>query len=74
MQIRIGIADSGREIELEVDDADALIAEVEQAVAGSAAMIWLTDTKGHRFGVPSSRVAYVQIEADERASVGFGPS
>lgn len=75
MQIRIGIADAGREVEIDVDDAQALIADVEAAMsAGDGAMLWLTDIKGRRFGVPARRVAFIEIEADERSAVGFGPA
>ena len=37
-------------------------------------MFWLIDSKGRRIGVPSERLAYVEIENDHDAKrVGFGP-
>ena len=37
-------------------------------------MLWLTDAKGRKVGIPSDKVAYVEIDADGTAKrVGFGP-
>ncbi len=63
--------------ELEVDlaesaDVDAIRAEIEAALGGDG-VLWLTDRKGRRVGVPASRVAYVEFSppgADR--VVGFG--
>ena len=36
-------------------------------------MLWLTDTKGRRVGVPADKIAYVEIAADAGGrKVGFG--
>ena len=63
--------------ELEVDlpedtDRDVVTAQVEATLSGGT-VLWLTDRKGRRIGVPSSRIAYVEfgIPANERR-VGFG--
>ena len=72
MQVRIGVADAPREIDLDVEDANAVAEKIEAAIAGgSPAMVWILDTKGRRVGIPSNRLAYVDIPAEERASVGF---
>ena len=76
MDIHIGVTHAPREIEVELgDDADAdkLQALVEKALATGNEMLWLTDRKGRRVGVPAARVAYVEIDSssDERR-VGFG--
>jgi hypothetical protein len=76
MDIRIGVTHAPREIEVELaDDADAdsLVAQVEKVLVADTGMLWLTDRKGRRVGVPAARVAYVEIDiaADERR-VGFG--
>jgi hypothetical protein len=76
MDIRIGVTHAPREIEVELgDDADAdkLVAQVEKALAADTGMLWFTDRKGRRVGVPATRVAYVEIDSqsDERR-VGFG--
>lgn len=71
MRVRIGIGDTSREIELDVPDADALIAEIEGAFEAAKSMLWFTDTRERRVGVPLSRIAYVEVEADQKVSVGF---
>ena len=76
MDVRIGITHSPKEIEVELGDGvdgDALSADVEKALAERDGMLWLTDRRGRRVGVPSAKIAYVEIGApstDRR--VGFG--
>ena len=76
MDIRIGVTHAPREIEVELaDDADVnkLVKQVEDAVGAGTSMLWLTDRKGRRVGIPAAKVAYVEIgsPSDERR-VGFG--
>ena len=73
--VRIGVLHTPKEIEIELaDDADGdkLAAEVEAAVGAEGRVLWFTDRKGRRVGVPAGKVAYVEIgaEAGERR-VGF---
>ena len=75
MEIRIGIVQSMKEIDVELpDDADRdkVMKEIESALT-SENVLWLTDRKGRRVGVPSQRIAYVELgtPASERV-VGFG--
>jgi hypothetical protein len=75
MDIRIGIVQSMKEIEVELpEDAkrDKVMKEVETAL-GSDSVLGLTDRKGRRVGIPASRIAYVELgtPASERI-VGFG--
>lgn len=76
MDVRIGVVQSPREIEVEMPDgtdAEALSAQIEKAVESEAGVLWLTDRRGRRVGVPASRVAYVEIVAGiEDRRVGFG--
>ncbi len=74
MRVRIGIGDTSREIELDVADADALIAEIEEAFDEEKAILWFTDVGDRRIGVPLPRIAYVEVEPDQRVSVGFTAS
>ena len=75
MDVRIGVTYTPKEIEVELSDdtdRDQLIATIEDAVSAEAKVLWLTDRRGRRVGVPSSKVAYVEIGAvsgDRR--VGF---
>ena len=76
MDVRIGVVQSPKEIELELPegaDADELTKQVEAAVGSETGVLWLVDRKGRRVGVPASRIAYVELNtvSDERR-VGFG--
>ena len=78
MEIRIGVTYSPKEIEIEMadDDAgDALVEQISSSVGEEGSMLWLTDKKGRRVGVPTAKLAYVEIGAprNERR-VGFTPS
>jgi hypothetical protein len=74
VRVRIGIGDTSREIELDVDDGDALIAEIEDAFGGEKMILWFTDVGDRRIGIPVSRIAYIELEPDQRVSVGFTAS
>jgi hypothetical protein len=73
LEIRIGVADSPKEISLEVKDTiEALTKRIEDSLAQESGVLWLIDEKGKTVGVPSSRVAYVEIETESAPrSVGF---
>ncbi len=74
MEVRIGVTHTPKEIELEMsEDPDALAKAVEAALGKGDALLWLTDRKGRRVGVPASKVAYVEIGSpSEDRKVGFG--
>src|ERR1019366_99034 len=75
MEVRIGIVQSMKEIEVILpEDAkrEKVMKEIETAL-GDDAVLWLTDRKGRRVGVPAARIAYVELgsPSSERI-VGFG--
>lgn len=76
MEVRIGIVQSIKELEVELGDdtdRDAVIAEIEESLSKSEGVLWLTDRRGRRVAVPVAKVAYVEVGApvsDRR--VGFG--
>jgi hypothetical protein len=76
VDVRIGITQTPKEIEVEMpDDADGdkVVAEIEKLLKSGDGVLWLTDRKGRRVGVPVVKVAYVEVGApssDRR--VGFG--
>jgi Protein of unknown function (DUF3107) len=76
MDVRIGITQAPREIEVELTDnttADELVAKIDAAVDKAAGMLWLTDKRGRRIGVPASKLAYIELDtATEARRVGFG--
>ena len=74
MKVRIGITDTTKVVEVEVDDVKAFQKEMERAVADGG-LAWFTDTKGRIVGIPTRGVAFIEIEAMESGqAVGFAPS
>jgi Protein of unknown function (DUF3107) len=76
VDVRIGVTQTPKEIEVEMPegtDADALTTQIEQSLTADKGVLWLTDRRGRRVGVPSDRIAYVEVNAtsDDRR-VGFG--
>ena len=75
MDVRIGVTYTPKEIEVELrddTDRDQLIATIEEAVSAEGKVLWLTDRRGRRVGVPSSKLAYIEIGAGEGdRRVGF---
>jgi hypothetical protein len=76
MEVRIGVVYSARELTVETDDSvDSVAATIESAVGNGDSLLWLTDTKGRRIGVPVDKIAYVEVAADAGGrKVGFGAS
>jgi hypothetical protein len=76
VDIRIGVTHAPREINVELgDDTDRekLKSEVAAALADDDGVLWLTDRRGRDIGVPSAKIAYIEIGAsnDDR-KIGFG--
>lgn len=75
MDVRIGVIHTPKEIDLELADdvdRDQLVKSIEKMIGSDGGVLWLTDRKGARVGVPAARIAYVQIGAHEDRRVGFG--
>ncbi len=76
MEIRIGVVYTPKEISLELatdTDAAAVRADVEAALSGASAVLWLEDKKGRRVAVPSEKISYVEIGSEEgERPIGFG--
>lgn len=74
MNARIGVADSSKVIEIEIDDPAGFRQEIESAFSAGEAIAWFTDVKKRSVGVPTGRIAYVEIDSEEGAHrVGFTP-
>jgi len=69
--VRIGVK-SARELELEVDDPSAVSAAYEKALKGKDSILWITDTREHRFGIAIDSIAFMEIERPLDRGVGFG--
>jgi hypothetical protein len=74
MEVRIGVVYSARELVLEMDDDSSTVsAAVEAAVRESNPLLWLTDSKGRKVGIPTDKLAYVEVAGDAAdRKVGFG--
>lgn len=76
MDIRIGVTYTPKEIALELADGvkpDAVKASVNEAIGNSEGILWLEDAKGRQIGVPSSKIAYVEIGSEDTGRpIGFG--
>lgn len=76
VDVRIGVTQTPKEIELELgDDADAetVAKQVEELLTSQTGVLWFTDRKGRRVGVPAAKVAYVEIGSPTvDRKVGFG--
>lgn len=75
MDVRIGVTQAPRELNIEVadDDRDDVSATVEAALSGTVDVLWITDKKGRRTGVPAAKLAYVELgTADGDRRIGFG--
>jgi len=76
VEVRIGVTQSPKEIEVDLgEDADpkTVVKSVEDALSGDLGVLWLTDRKGRRVGIPAAKVAYVEIGSPtEERRVGFG--
>jgi hypothetical protein len=69
--VRIGVK-SARELELEVDDPQEVSASFEKALKGKDSVLWITDTRDHRFGIAIDSIAFIEIERPVDRGVGFG--
>ncbi len=76
MEVRIGVVYTARELTVETDETADVVAEaIERALTSSDALFWIVDTKGRRVGVPTDKIAYVEVAADAGGrKVGFGSS
>ena len=72
MDIRIGIANSPREIAFE---SSQTATEVEKIVAGAldsdAKFIKLADDKGKIYLVPTVSLSYIEVGSEESRRIGF---
>jgi len=76
VEVRIGVTQTPREIEIELADGDRdqVVKDVEKALADDDGVLWLTDRRGRTVGIPSAKVAYIEISPTEERRVGFSIS
>jgi len=75
VDVRIGLTQTPKELEVQLDDdadAAALRKQVDAALAAGSTL-WLTDRRGRQVGVPAEKLAYVEIGSpDDARRIGFG--
>ncbi|MEJ1155816.1 MULTISPECIES: DUF3107 domain-containing protein [Microbacterium] len=72
MEIRIGIANTGRELSFETNETAADVKKsVASALDAGATHVSFTDVKGNSYIVPSAGLAFVEIGTEESRRVGF---
>ncbi len=75
VDVRIGVTQAPREITVEIpdDERDEVRTKVDAALSGATDVLWLADKRGREVGVPSAKIAYVEVgtpDGDRR--IGFG--
>lgn len=72
MEVKVGVADTARELVLNSDQSpDEIETLVTNALKDSSGTLSLVDDKGRRYLVPAGRVAYVEIGTADSRRVGF---
>ena len=72
VDIRIGIANSPREISFESSQTSSEVERiVSDALDSSAKFVKLVDNKGNVYVVPTESFAYLEIGSEESRRVGF---
>ncbi len=75
MDVRIGVTHAPREITVEIPDEEReeVNTQIEAALSGSVDVLWLVDKRGRRVGVPSEKIAYIEVgTADGDRRIGLG--
>lgn len=73
MEVKIGVAESPRELVVSSDQAPDEVESLVNAAleGGRTGVLALTDDKGRRYLLPASRVSYVEIGPADSRRVGF---
>jgi hypothetical protein len=73
--VRIGVIHTGKELEVELadeTDREGLQRQIEESLAADGGVLWLTDRRGRRVGVPAAKIAWVELGEDASGRrVGF---
>jgi hypothetical protein len=74
MDLHIGVTHTPKELDLEIEGpAEDVVRMLDTALKDGAPMVWFTDVKGRRVGVPAAKIAYVDLAEDGASKrVGFG--
>lgn len=71
MLVTVGIQNLAREVRVETEETEeSLTAAVTAALTDGVPLV-VTSTKGNKTYIPAATIAYVEIGAQEKRSVGF---
>lgn len=72
MEVKIGVADSARELVVSSSESPEQVqTQVTEALNNATGLLSLVDDKGRRYMIPAARVAYVEIGPEDSRRVGF---
>jgi len=72
VEIRIGLANSPRELSFESEEAaDAVKKAVTDALESGTGHLSFTDAKGNSYVVPTASITFVEVGTDHSRRVGF---
>jgi len=70
VKVRVGFQ-GARELELDVDDGDAVAEAVEKQLE-KGGIAWILDTDGDRHGLVVEKITFLEVQGEERSGgVGF---
>ncbi|MCP3426076.1 DUF3107 domain-containing protein [Rothia sp. AR01] len=73
MEIKIGIKDVAREVVIDsAQDPEEIVASVSAAIENKT-LLKLVDSKGKSTLIPGESLGYVEIGAEAKRHIGFGP-
>src|SRR5262245_65948386 len=63
MEVKLGVTENPKELEIDIDQSAEEVAKtVEDALAtGTRAVLWLTDRRGRRLGVPTDKLTHTAV-------------
>ncbi|MCJ7726909.1 MAG: DUF3107 family protein [Acidimicrobiia bacterium] len=61
-----------RELEIDVEDGEAIATEIETALAEGRTLVWVTDRDGVKHGLAVEKIAFIEMESkNTRQGIGF---
>ena len=72
MEVKIGIQNITRELELETSSSPDEIERSLAAALANGGMFVVRDDKGGKILIPAEKIGYVELNGTEQRRVGFG--
>jgi hypothetical protein len=71
VEVKIGIAESQRELVVSSDQSADEVQALVDAALGGGELLRLVDEKGRRYVIRAQQIAYVEIAPEDGRRVGF---